>query len=437
MSFSPFPFFRRFDWNSFAHIDGTDWIRATFQPTDYTPLTWRTIPRANIWLVAYFVMAYLTRRPGTYLLRLLLLPLTILLIIQCTTHYRIENPVFGWYNWIRGKRLMALAAVAKATHFAVVPQGTLKIGEERLGCSDKTSGSVASPGEIPNDRWLPAGIRDALEVGIAARGIGWKFAEGVHIPMPRRPLERNAYLKRTSISVVRTYLLVDFFDSFLETLPGITVNSGTIFFPSLPVATRYLVSTALHLGTGIVVILGLEMWYDIASLVGVGLLRQPPAIWPPMHDEPWHMKSLHEFWSRQWHQLLRDTFLVMGGYPGRWIAGDLGLLFGTFLASGLFHEVGLYLGGAPIGPRVLIFFVAQAFGVLIEKLYKSLTGRRVEGWIGAAWVAIFVLGLGQLCTDSWVSRGAGGRALVPPTLSPARRILFPGIWYIWLLLSSR
>ncbi|KAJ8454025.1 hypothetical protein ONZ51_g13269 [Trametes cubensis] len=256
--------------------------------------------------------------------------------------------------------LMALAAAAKVIHFAVVPQGTLKICEERLACSKTTScESATGSGEGHHDRWLPACIFDALEVGLAARGIGWKFAEGIYIPRPRRPSERSAYLKRTSISVLRTYLLVDFFDSFLETLPGITVDSGTIFIPTLPMMARYLVSTALHLGTGIVVILGLEMWYDIASLVG-----------------PWHMKSLHEFWSQQWHQLLRDTFLVMGGYPGRWIAGDLGLLFGTFLASGLFHEIGLYLGGAPIGPRVLIFFVAQAFGILTEKLYKSHTGKR-------------------------------------------------------------
>ena len=297
--------------------------------------------------------------------------------------------------------LMALAAAAKVTHFAVVSQGTLKIGEERLGCSKKTPyGSVATSGELPHYRCLSACIVDAFEVSIAARGIGWKFAEGIYIPRPRRPSERSAYLKRTSISVLRTYLLVDFFDSFLETLPGITVDSGTIFIPTLPMMARYLVSTALHLGTGIVVILGLEMWYDIASLVGVGLLRQLPATWPPIHDQPWHMKSLHEFWSQQWHQLLRDTFLVMGGYPGRWIAGDLGLLFGTFLASGLFHEIGLYLGGAPIDPRVLIFFVAQAFGILAEKLYKSSTGNRVGGWIGLAWVAIFVLGFGQLCSTS-------------------------------------
>ncbi|KAH9901230.1 hypothetical protein C8Q73DRAFT_235552 [Cubamyces lactineus] len=380
-------------------------------------------------------MAYLTRRPGTYFLRLLLLPLTILLIIRCTTHYRIEDPVFGWYNWIRG--LMALAAAAKVTHFAVVSQGTLKIGEERLGCSKKTPyGSAATSGELPHYRWLSACIVDAFEVSIAARGIGWKFAEGVHIPGPRRPSERSAYLRHTFISVLRTYLLVDVFDSFLETLPGITVNSGTIFFPSLPIPARYLVSTALHLGTGIVVILGLEMWYDIASLVGVGLVQQPPVIWPPMHDRPWHARSLHEFWSRQWHQLLRDTFLVMGGYPGNWIAGDLGLLLGTFLASGLFHEIGLYLGGAPIDPKVLIFFLAQAVGILAEKFYKSFTGKRVGGWIGFVWVAMFVLGLGQLCTDSWVARGAGGRVLVPPALSPARRILLPAVRYIWLRLSD-
>ncbi|OJT01603.1 hypothetical protein TRAPUB_7945 [Trametes pubescens] len=174
------------------------------------------------------------------------------------------------------------------------------------------------------------------------------------------------------------------------------MDGGTIFLPMLPPVSRYLLSTAIQFIVGIFIILTLQMVFDLFSLIGVGLLNQSPALWPPVHDEPWHMSSLHEFWSKRWHQILRSVFLVMGGYPGRWIAGDVGMLFGTFIASGMYHEVSLCMGGAPFDVRVLVFFVAQAFGILAENAYRRTTGKRVSGWAGWLWGAIFLLGIGQL-----------------------------------------
>ncbi|KAI0670537.1 hypothetical protein C8Q78DRAFT_1191645 [Trametes maxima] len=395
------------------------WRRIIAVDVTPTPLTWGNIPSAHWYLLPYFLMAFLTRRPRTMPFRLLLLPFAISVILRCTFQYRIENPVYGWYNWLRG--LVACVAIAKATHFATAPQGFLKVGEEHFRVPRfQSRNEVATKADI-----LFLCISDALEVGMTARGIGWQFAQGVHVPRARRPKERNAYLMCTSTSILKTFLLADLFDSLLETLPGITVSSGTIFFPSLPPVTRYTVSTVLHTITGVFIIRGLQMLYDIASLIGVGVFRRDPSLWPPVHDEPWRMTSLHEFWAKRWHQLLRDTFLVLGGYPAQYIAGNIGMLFGTFLASGLFHEVGFYLGGTPMDARVIVFFVSQAFGVLGEKLFKSITGKKIGGWGGTVWASIFVLGIGQICTDSWVARGAGGKALIPPAVSPARRLLFP------------
>lgn len=68
-----------------------------------TPLTWRNAARAHLYFLPYFFLAYLTRRPRTFTLRLCLLPLVVLLIYHCTVQYRFENPIYGWYNWGRGK----------------------------------------------------------------------------------------------------------------------------------------------------------------------------------------------------------------------------------------------------------------------------------------------------------------------------------------------
>lgn len=386
---------------------------STIDP-EYIPLTVWNAPLAHIHIVPYTLLAYLTRRSGTYVYRLLLLPLVVLAIIKCTVRYRIEDPAYGCYNGLRGKLyletvagdtlldaviigLVACAYIAKAIHFAVVPEGTLKTGEKSL--PKPGSGSATNDGKSGSG-FLPSGLRDALEVSFVARGVGWQFSKGLYVPKFRRSLERGAYIRQSLWSIFKAYLFIDFFDTFLSTLPGIDAQGlgGTIFIPYLPAPIRYVVSFVIHWAFGIFVTTGLGMWYDVASVVGVGLLKQSPALWPPMHEYPWRSTSLHEFWAKRWHQCLRDPFLVFGGYPGRWLAGDVGMLFGTFLASGMFHEVGFYLGGMPMDLRVLGFFLAQAFGILAEKMYRAVTGGRIGGRGGGLWVVFVVLIIGQSCS---------------------------------------
>ncbi len=312
---------------------------------------------------------------------------------------------------------MGLVLIAHSIHFAVVPEGMLKLSEGRLHVHSGTSAqdSVAplaaqsasqlasTPPPCPRSGGLLERIGEALEVGLLARGIGWQLSQGLHIPKTRRPMERKAFLKSTFKSFITAYLIIDLVDSFLETLPGITPTSGTIFFPQLPPILRYIVSTALTFAIGMVVILGITMCYDLLALIAVGIFHQSPYSWPPVHDEPWRMGSLHEFWSKRWHQVLRHTFLVLGGYPGRWLAGDVGMLFGTFLASGLLHEFGFNLGGAPFDWKVIAYFALQPFGILAEKAYRRYTGKRVSGWSGWCWAAVWVIGLNEMACKSVIS----------------------------------
>lgn len=75
------------------------------------------------------------------------------------------------------------------------------------------------------------------------------------------------------------------------------------------------------------------------------------------------------------------------------------MLFGTFIASGLFHELGYYLGaGTPMDVNVILVFVAQPFGILVEKWYRIYAGKRMAGWAGFIWAALFVLVIGQICS---------------------------------------
>jgi len=145
-------------------------------------------------------------------------------------------------------------------------------------------------------------------------------------------------------------------------------------------------------------ILGFNMFYNLVILVAVPLLGHSPTSWPPLFDRPWASANLHDFWAKNWHQLLRQTFLVMGGFPLSYIFGKLGLVFGTFLASGLFHNWAMYAMGMGTDVRVVLFFVGQAVGIGCERLWRRLTGRRVSGWAGTAWVWLCIVGGGQGCS---------------------------------------
>lgn len=48
-------------------------------------------------------MAYLVRRDGTYLIRLLLLPTIIAMSLRCTFRYYIPDQGLVFHDWVRGE----------------------------------------------------------------------------------------------------------------------------------------------------------------------------------------------------------------------------------------------------------------------------------------------------------------------------------------------
>ena len=57
-----------------------------------------------------------------------------------------------------------------------------------------------------------------------------------------------------------------------------------------------------------------------------------------------------------------------------------------------------------------MFFFLQAVGIMMEKAFGALTGRRVGGVLGFAWAALFILGLGQICSKPSILHGSDRRA---------------------------
>ncbi|KAI0646900.1 hypothetical protein C8Q79DRAFT_1117992 [Trametes meyenii] len=249
-------------------------------------LKWINAPQAFLYLIPYFFMAYLVRRQGTHLMRVLLLPTVVAMALRCTFRFKNDDPKFAWYEWNRG--LLAMFVIAKATDFAFAKEGRLKTGEQEVRRSHTgnytntywTGNERAAEllGRGPAARILPRALFDALEIGLTMRGVGWDFGKYTPLPPTTQPLERQAFVRETVKNILRNQLLIDFIDTITKSLPGIMATGGTIFYHNLPPIQRYAVSTSVHAGHGLLIFVGVVLVYDYLTLVGVVLLSQSPAL---------------------------------------------------------------------------------------------------------------------------------------------------------------
>ncbi|KAH7927165.1 hypothetical protein BV22DRAFT_305124 [Leucogyrophana mollusca] len=399
-------------------------------PDDRIPITLDHWPYAILPFIPFILLAYLARRPDTFILRLLLLPIVLASILGTAFRFVWVQSELNAYDW--GQGLVAEALSAKAIGYACRKDGMLKVGEVKPNerpASEKTNGDVASKSpdsKSPISQLFPSWFRDAVELGFSMRGLGWNFGVGVYVPKEHRPLERAAFLRSTFIAVIKNYILLDVLDTMIKMIPGVgSPRGGSIYFPNLPLPFRFFVGFVIHAFTGSCIIAAFEMVYDLATLFSVMVLDYQPSEWPPIMDHPWSANSLHEFWGKCWHQTLRETFFVMGGHPGRFIAGDVGMILGTFIGSGLYHEFAAYAVGLGFDYRVPLFFAMQGPFLIIERLWRKVTGYRVGGLYGTIWTAFSILALGQVMADSWHMRGLGGGLIIPPSVSPVRGFVIP------------
>jgi hypothetical protein len=290
--------------------------------------------------------------------------------------------------------IIGLSLLALCIDFAFSRDGRLKAGEKQLPSLRESSSRGPHAHSVA--RFFPAGLVDATEASTTLRWIGWEIGKGVAVPPDSRPKTRSAFLKATAWLLVGNFIAVDFLVACIKLLPGIGSPAGsTIFFSHLPLLPRYTFSTILAAISGTAMVAGFNTLHYLGTLIGVGVLGQSPEQWPPLTNNPWSSESISDLWAKRWHQMLRRVFLVYGGIPGGWIAGRVGLVLGTFLASGLLHEFGLYVIGRGIDHRVTFFFTFQGVCVLLEVLWRRITGRKVRGWGGRLWTYAVVLGTGQ------------------------------------------
>ncbi|KAA1090422.1 hypothetical protein PGT21_017147 [Puccinia graminis f. sp. tritici] len=130
---------------------------------------------------------------------------------------------------------------------------------------------------------------------------------------------------------------------------------------------------------------------------------------------PLGASSLTDFWSRHWHEILKDLFIEAGVAPVTYVlVSFLGLqakstfvrisgIMGAFTISAVLHEVGIWSAG-PLDPtfKTSIFFLSQGVGVCLENGFKKISGRKVNGFLGRIWLLTWLVYFGQPMVSIWL-----------------------------------
>ena len=247
----------------------------------------------------------------------------------------------------------------------------------------------------------PSAIMDALDLMTNLRGVGWDWSRGLYIPRETRPTNRFGFAFYTLLSVVAHLFLCSVFHQVIKSFVGRT-EPLTVFDDTLTFPMRHLRAGIIAVVGALTVHAGTQTTYDIATLVGVLVVRQDPAQWPPAYAQPWRATSLSALWGRRWHQTLRHTLLVCAMPFGRaWAVPAV------FVASGLVHQLILlraYDSRAEAW-RMVVGFGMIGPGVLAERAYRRVTGRRVGGVLGWVWTMAWMLVWGSLIVDGFLRAG--------------------------------
>ncbi|KAF8546979.1 hypothetical protein OG21DRAFT_1517737 [Imleria badia] len=367
-------------------------------------------------MLCYFVMAVLAITPQTRTIRLALFPAMVLLALRAAfpmdmslkiTERTLHQVYLQIWMFVTTTRALGWAMARKPLVRQLRP----------VSCS------------------TPSTLMDALDLLSNIRGYGWDWSCGVHIPCETRPSNRTGFIFYTILSAaahafvfgilntaIRSFspasfgtlsgFILDDTRPFLHRAIGVcfpvghgNFSGGSIFDESLPFYLRFLRSSLISTLALVWNYVGLQALYDLCTILGVLILGQDPAQWPPLFDAPWLATSLTDFWGRRWHQLLRHTLLVLGGYPLSSILGRAGIVIGAFLASAVFHHVELTaLNNNSEFWRMVVGFGMMAPGIIIEDAFKDVTGRNVRGlsrWVWTGWILLW----GNVIVDGFMRAG--------------------------------
>ncbi|KAF9242037.1 hypothetical protein BU15DRAFT_44354 [Melanogaster broomeanus] len=368
-------------------------------------------------LLSYFVVAVLAVTPQTHSLRVAFWPLVALMALRAALSLDLSF----------GKPERTFLNVALLSMFSIATR-TLEwtLAKEPLKRHIRPANAT------------PSVSMDALDLAVTLRGFGWDWSKGLHVPRETRPLTRGRFVGCAVLSAGLHAFICGILYAAIKSFSPDTFGSlhgGSIFDETLPFFIRYLRSSIISTFCAFAIYCIGQMGYDLCIIPAVLILRQDPMQWPPLFDSPWFSTSVGDFWGRRWHQWFRQTFIFVGGYPLSLVFGRVGGIFGAFLASGVIHHIALVtINGRMELWRMLVSFGMMAVGVLGERIFLRLTGRKVEGLMGWVWTMTWLILWGNLMVDAWVRGGMFGYPSFIDSVTPVRVLVERSVmaFDVWL-----
>ncbi|KAF9524844.1 membrane bound O-acyl transferase family-domain-containing protein [Crepidotus variabilis] len=368
-------------------------------------------------ILSYYLTAVLVLIPRTLVLRLALLPVTLLLAYRSLLRLDFASDLGEWYNFLNQGHALALATLT----FRVCIWTFKKEPLRRRRSPQKPNPVSSELGQL---------LLDASDLVFNLRGIGWDWSHGITLPLERRDITSTpSFLLTTFRWFIANTLAMDCCHYAVQWFAPHTLGSptgGSVFDASLPLPMRYGRAVLITFVSGFTVYFAINALYHMFAIIGITVFRQSPMQWPPVSDKPYLSTSLNEFWTKRWHQLFRDCFIGFGGKPLMLVIGRVGAILGAFLASGILHDAGTWgMGRGTDVSYISGFFFMNGVGVLLEVLYKKMTGKRVGGFVGWIWAASWLLGWGMLLVDAWGRRGLVGSKFFGNAFRPSFLLFEP------------
>ncbi|KIY74176.1 hypothetical protein CYLTODRAFT_340844 [Cylindrobasidium torrendii FP15055 ss-10] len=327
--------------------------------------------------LGYILTAYLVTVPGTRLLRIAMFPLWV-----CCA-YRMATKLTLGPGQDLGLMTMTSTIIMRIATWTFESTVYVRTGKNR---------------KLNEPRTLSAALWDTGDLCFNFRGIGWNWGHGIHVPPSQIPKNTPPDQKRRAFLYIalRDWLLNGLALEALIVLKDLlfTLNRAdplTLAYTLPPALRRLLESLVYPLQT----YFNLSAWSKWCALFGVFVVRQDPDEWPPFFDSPLRATSLSELWGKRWHLGLQQFLCGTGGRLFNVLFGRVGYIMGTFIMSGLFHDAGL-LGlaredGFCHGCNLTLFFVMNGVGIVLEGLFRRVTGKRVGGLNGTVWLFLWAL----------------------------------------------
>ena len=272
----------------------------------------------------------------------------------------------------------------------------------------------------------PSTIMDALDLTTNFRGIGWDWSRGMYVPRKTRPANRMAFVFCVILSGVGHAFVAGTLHRAIHTFATGTRSIPevfTIFDETLPFFVRYFRSVIISTLAAFAIYAIIQLSYDVWTLIGLLVFGQDPAQWPAAFNKPWCATSLSDFWGRRWHQFMRQTFLL-GAYPLSVVFGRAGTIIGAFLASAFFHYFTMIVFNAHVEMwRMLVGFGMMGPGIIAERAYHKLTGKKVGGVAGWVWTMTWLLLWGNVMVDGFARSGMFGSSSPIDSQVPVRKLV--------------